>query len=82
MDVNHGISFKLNNKNYMFSNKLLRKVMAIMKADVGNLCVNDCGYNDYLATTCCSGNKCTFKSSGMNLPTSQKSFHAPHFWSI
>jgi hypothetical protein len=55
--------------------------MTMMKADVGKLCVSDCGYNDYLATTC-SGKKCKFKSSGMNLPTFQKSFQALYFWSI
>jgi len=55
MDAIHGLLFRVN-KNYMFSNKVLRKVMGTMKADVGNLCTSDCGY-DYLAYARCPGNK-------------------------
>jgi hypothetical protein len=57
MDAKHGILFRVNNKNnYMFSNKVLRKVLGTMKADVGNLCISDCEY-EYLAYVRCSGNK-------------------------
>jgi hypothetical protein len=56
MDAKHGLLFRVNN-NYTFSNKVLRKVLGTMKADVGNLCMSDCGYNDYLAYARCSGNK-------------------------
>ena len=59
MDAIHGLLFRVNinsDNNYLFSNKVLRKVLGTMNADVGNLCTSDCGY-DYLAYTRCSGNK-------------------------
>jgi hypothetical protein len=85
MDAKHGIFFRVNNKNnYMFSNKVLRKVLGTMKADVGNLCISDCEY-DYLAYVRFSGTKC--KTSGMmphrslRLPTFPKNLQTQSFWS-
>jgi hypothetical protein len=56
IDVKQDLLFRVNNNNYTFSNKVLRKVLGTMKADVSNLCTSDCGY-DYLAYARCSGNK-------------------------
>jgi hypothetical protein len=57
MDAKHGPLFRVNfNNNYMFPDKVLRKVLVTMKVDVGNLCTSDCVY-DYLAYARCSGNK-------------------------
>jgi hypothetical protein len=62
MDAKHVLLIRVNNNsnknnNYMFSNKVLRKILGTMKADVGNLCTRACGYNDYLAYARRSGNK-------------------------
>jgi hypothetical protein len=59
MEAKHWLLFRVNNNNYMFSNK----VPGTMKADVGNLCTSDCGYNHYLGTLVALVTKC--KYSGM-----------------
>jgi hypothetical protein len=83
-DAKHGLLFRVNNNNYMFSNKVLKKVLGTMKTDVGNLSTSDCGYHDYLAYARWSCNKMQVfwddAASIAKVAHTSKKLAGPIFW--